>query len=69
MEVRVAIRHALNRRKHSAKRWVVEHTNSWHNRFRKMFTRYEKKMENYPGLITVLLLYDYLQKDDFGIGS
>ncbi|MDQ3083690.1 MAG: transposase, partial [Thermoproteota archaeon] len=37
--------------KHSAKRWVVERTNSWHNRFRKLFTRYEKKVENYLGLV------------------
>ena len=28
-----------NRKKHSAKRWVVERTNSWHNRFRKLFTQ------------------------------
>jgi transposase len=27
-----------NRKKHSPKRWVVERTNSWHNRFRKLFT-------------------------------
>jgi len=40
-----------NRKKHSAKRWVVERTNSWHNRFRKLFTRYEKKVENYLGLV------------------
>ena len=38
---------------HSAKnkRWVVERTNSWNNRFRKLFTRYEKKGENYLGLV------------------
>ncbi|HXT83054.1 MAG TPA: IS5/IS1182 family transposase, partial [Verrucomicrobiae bacterium] len=29
----------------------VERTNSWHNRFRKLFTRYEKKVENYLGLV------------------
>jgi Transposase DDE domain len=40
-----------NRKKYSSKRWVVERTNSWHNRFRKLFTRYEKKDENYLGLI------------------
>jgi hypothetical protein len=40
-----------NRKKYSPKRWVVERTNSWHNRFRKLFTRYEKKDENYLGLI------------------
>lgn len=33
------------------KRWVVERTNSWHNRFRKLYTRYEKKVENYLGLV------------------
>ena len=33
------------------KRWVGERTNSWHNRFRKLFTRYEKKVENYLGLV------------------
>ena len=41
-----------NHKKHSAKRWVVvERTNSWHNRFRKLFTRYEKKVGNYLGLV------------------
>ena len=38
-------------RKYPARRWVVERTNSWHNRFRKLFTRYEKKDENYLGLV------------------
>ena len=38
-------------KKHPARRWVVERTNSWHNRFRKLFTRYEKKDENYFGLV------------------
>ena len=40
-----------NCKKYSPKRWVVERTNSWHNRFRKLFTRYEKKAENYLGLV------------------
>ena len=39
------------RKKYSPKRWVVERINSWHNRFRKLFTRYEKKSENYLGLV------------------
>ena len=40
------------RKKHLARRRrVVERTNSWHNRFRKLFTRYEKKDENYFGLV------------------
>src|SRR5215216_5899259 len=39
------------KKKHTARRWVVERINSWHNRFRKLFTRYEKKEENYLGLV------------------
>ncbi|MBV9667301.1 MAG: transposase, partial [Nitrososphaeraceae archaeon] len=31
-------------------RWVVERTNSWHNRFRKLLVRYEKK-SNYLALV------------------
>jgi putative transposase len=33
------------------RRWVVERTNSWHNRFRKLLIRYEKKSENYLALV------------------
>ncbi len=40
-----------SRRKYSGKRWIVERTNSWYSRFRKLFTRYEKKVENYLGLV------------------
>jgi len=40
-----------HRKRYPARRWVVERTNSWHNRFRKLFTRYEKKAENYLGLV------------------
>jgi IS5 family transposase len=35
---------------HPARRWVIERTNSWHNRFRKLRIRYEKKAANYQGL-------------------
>ena len=41
----------FHRKHHAARRWVVERTNSWHNKFRKLFTRYEKKEENYLGLV------------------
>ena len=51
-EVKTETQPSLNEKKHSAKRWVVERTNSWHNRFRKLFTRYEKKAENYLGLVS-----------------
>jgi transposase len=39
------------RRHHPTRRWVIERTNSWHNRFRKLLVRYEKKAENYLGLV------------------
>ena len=38
-------------RYYSARRWVVERTNSWHNRFRKLLVRYEKKSYNYLALV------------------
>jgi putative transposase len=42
----------LIKRRYSAKRWVVvERTNAWHNRFRKLLVRYEKKSENYLTLV------------------
>lgn len=37
--------------RHPARRWVIERTNSWHNRFRKLRIRYEKKARNYLGLV------------------
>jgi putative transposase len=36
--------------RHPARRWIIERTNSWHNRFRKLKTRYEKHAANYLGL-------------------
>lgn len=47
-------------RRHPARRWVVERLNSWHNAFRKLRIRYEKKPENYGGLVhfaCVLIVY------------
>ncbi len=46
-EIKVTTLYRSNRKKYSAKRWVIERTNSWHNKFRKLFTRYENKVENY----------------------
>lgn len=34
-----------------ARRWVVERTHSWMNRFRRLLIRWEKKSENYLGLL------------------
>ena len=36
---------------HPTRRWVIERTNSWHNTFRKLLITYEKKAENYLGLV------------------
>jgi len=34
-----------------ARRWVVERTHSWMNRFRRLLIRWEKKPENYLALL------------------
>jgi putative transposase len=34
-----------------ARRWVVERTHSWMNRFRRILTRWEKKPENFLALL------------------
>jgi putative transposase len=36
---------------HQSKRWVVERSASWLNRFRKLLVRFEKKAENNRALI------------------
>ncbi|MGB6629023.1 MAG: hypothetical protein WBE61_12915 [Nitrososphaeraceae archaeon] len=50
-----------NIRHTTTKRWVVERTNSWHNRFRKLLLiKYEKKSTNYLALVQLaccLILY------------
>ena len=50
------------------RRWVVERTNSWHNRFRKLLVRYEKKLENYFALVCLgccILIYRRIIWDRF----
>jgi putative transposase len=34
-----------------ARRWVVERTHSWMNRYRRILIRWEKKPENYMALL------------------
>jgi putative transposase len=34
-----------------ARRWVVERTHSWLNRFRRLLIRWEKKVENYSAML------------------
>ncbi len=41
----------LKKNLYKAKRWVVERTASWHNRFRKLLVRFEKREENYQALV------------------
>jgi putative transposase len=36
-----------------ARRWVVERTHSWMNRFRRLLIRWEKKSRNYVGFLHV----------------
>jgi putative transposase len=36
---------------YKARRWVVERTHSWMNRFRRILIRWEKKPANYLGLL------------------
>jgi hypothetical protein len=33
------------------RRWVVERTNSWHNRYRALLIRWERKASNYLALV------------------
>ena len=54
---------------HAKRRWVVKRTNSWHNRFRKLLVRHEKKLESYFAVVVCLGLYYYLEEDNFRIGS
>lgn len=47
-------------RKHPARRWVVERTPAWHNKFRRLLVRWERNVEHYTAMIhlaSVLILY------------
>jgi len=46
--------------KHPARRWVVERTHAWHNKFRRLLVRWERKVEHYIALVqlaSVLIIY------------
>lgn len=48
------------KKKYPARRWVVERTHSWMNRFRRLLVRWEKKKENYEAMLhlaSMLILY------------
>jgi putative transposase len=38
-------------KKYPARRWVVERTHSWMNRFRRLLIRWEKKLEHYEAML------------------
>ena len=55
IKLRLGIRIEKNQRKriprYRSRRWVVERTHSWMNRFRRLLIRWEKKVENYIGML------------------
>jgi len=47
-------------KKHPARRWVVERTHAWHNKFRRLLVRWERKLNHYYALIdlaSVLIIW------------
>jgi transposase len=47
---------------YKARRWVVEATHSWMNRFRKLLVRYEKVDRTYKGLLMLACAFIALRK-------
>jgi transposase len=47
---------------YKARRWVVEVTHSWMNRFRKLLVRYEKLDKTYKGLLMLSCAFIALRK-------
>ena len=46
--------------KHPARRWVVERTHAWHNKFRRLLVRGERKLDHYCAMIdlaSVLIIW------------
>jgi putative transposase len=47
-------------KRHPARRWIVERTHAWHNKFRRLLVRWEKKLEHYYAMIdlaSVLIIW------------
>lgn len=54
-----------------ARRWVVERTNSWMNRFRRILIRWEKKLENYVAMLDfafAVIVFDKLKYQNCLLG-
>jgi transposase len=43
----------LTSKRHPARRWVVERSHSWFNRFRKLLVSFEKSSASYVGLLSL----------------
>ena len=53
--------------KYRARRWVVERTHSWMNRFRRLLIRWEKKEDNYIAILNFVCAWiTYKRGDVFG---
>ena len=50
-----------NNPRFKARRWVVERTHSWTNRFRRLLIRWEKKSENYLAMLQFSFAYTTLK--------
>ena len=51
-------------KQHPARRWVVERTHAWHNRFRRLLVRWEKKSTHYEAFIhvaSVLIIFQLVE--------
>ena len=52
-------------KQHPARRWVVERTHAWHNRFRRLLVRWEKKSTHYEAFIhvaSVLIIFQLVER-------
>ena len=54
-----------------ARRWVIERSNSWMNRFRRVLIRWEKRVENYVAMIEFafsVIIFNKLKKKNCLLG-
>lgn len=56
------------RARFKARRWVAERTHSWMNRFRRILIRWEKKPENYVGMLHLSLAWIAFHRTDLFLG-
>jgi len=44
-------------KQYPARRWIVERTHAWHNKFRRLLVRWEKKVEHYYAMIDLASVF------------